>query len=317
VQGTAVAANKRLQALSISPAIKTDYRTFRPVGQKDPSLVTLGKEWVEADLSGEGNYSELQYPLASVVATPTITNVMDAAIDTLARKWVFDSSSVGIDTVKSFTVEQGDTTRAHRFAYGIVSEFGLKFSRDGVESSGMMLGRELQDGVTLTPTPTSIPIVPMLGKQIDVYIDSTSAALGTTKLGRLLSGEFSIGDRFAPLFVVDSANPSWVAHLETERKIELKLRMEADTAGMALLVPARDNTTRFLRLKATGARIYTNGAVIVDHSLSIDVAGKISDVGELSDEDGVFAVEWTFTSVYDAAWTRAFKAELVNLATAL
>ena len=55
--GTLVAAPKRLGSLSFALSPQGEYNTFRPSGQKYPSLSIMGKEWAEADLSGSGRAS--------------------------------------------------------------------------------------------------------------------------------------------------------------------------------------------------------------------------------------------------------------------
>lgn len=307
--GTAVAAARRLQALSIEPSVSADVNVFRPMGQKYPALASLGREWVEADLSGRATYDEIVYPLSSVLhtATPVVTGT--------GQRWTFNPSSTAEDTPRTFTVEVGSAFRAHRFAYGLVNEFGIAFSRDGVELSGSMIGRAIQDGVALTAAPTTIPLVPILPTQVDVFMDTTYAALGTTKLGRLLSAEFSLGGRFGPLWVLDSAQPGFVAHVEQEPDATLELLAEADAQAMALAVGAlRDGTTRFFRIRATGPVI---GAGPTTHSFSLDVAAKVESPGDFSDEDGVYAIGPTLRIVHDSGWGKAFSCEVVNTLTAL
>jgi hypothetical protein len=43
----------------------------------------------------------------------------------------------------------------------------------------------------------------------------------------------------------------------------------------------------------------------------------VSDVGNFSDEDGVYAIEWTFDMVHDGTWGKAFTVAVVNKVTAL
>ena len=65
---------------------------------------------------------------------------------------------------------------------------------------------------------------------IDVYMDPTSGTLGTTKLTRVLNANIHISDRFGPVWVLNTANNSYVATVETEPSAELTLLVEADAA---------------------------------------------------------------------------------------
>jgi hypothetical protein len=313
--GTAVAATKNLLALSIGLNVAEDVHTFQPRGAKYPSVVYNGKEWADCDVSGDATYSEIQYPLSSVLTTPTNAQLMDAATPTGAYQWTWSPATFGSDTPKTFTVEQGDSVRAQRAKNMIVSSFTLGFDRGGVTIGGDGFAEAIEDGVTLTAAGvTSIPTVPIQPTQLDVYLDPTFGALGTTKLLRVLSGEFAVSGRYDSLFVIDSTKPSYVAVLEKDPGSTFKLKVEADAAGMALLNSFRTGATSFIRLKATGPRIYQGATTPADvyHSFQIDAAGKISALGKFEDSDGVYAVEFTFTTVHDSAWGRAFQIKLVN-----
>lgn len=309
--GTNVAANKKLISIGIEPSGQVDIQDFRPMGSKFRTTVVPNKEWVEADLSGVGSYSELLWLLASCLVNPAAPTT----VDTTARLWTFEPAASAEDTVKTLTVEQGGVVRAHKFNYGLVSELGLNFSRDGVEVSGTMIGQRLSDGITMTATPTTPPETPMLATDLDVYLDSTSVGLGTTKLTRVLSVEWSLGDRFNPVWVLNSANNSYVAHVESEPTFEITVVQEADAEGMQQLTQLRSGGTKFLRISAVSPTLA--GAATAKYQLFLDQAVKISDMGDFSNEDGVYAVEWQFTGVYDGGWGKALSAKLQNKETTL
>jgi hypothetical protein len=316
--GTAVAAGKRLGSMGFSIGPQTESTKLRPIGQKYPSLEILGKEWTEADVEGSPTYTELPYAFASAINAPTsVTQIMDVAIPTLAYKWIFTSNTFGDDTPKTFTVEQGSAFRAHRVANAIFSEYTWDWGRDEIELGGTLLGRSIEDGVTLTPTPTGLPQVPVRPADLSVYLDPTSATLGATKLTRVLSGEFNIEDRYNPLWVVDAALPSFANIVEGEPNVEFVMTQMADTAAMANLTRMRTGSSAFLRLRGVGPNIYTNASVIINHQVTIDVAGQVREVGEFSDEDGVYAIEWTFSAVHDTTWGKAFTVEVITTTSAL
>lgn len=314
--GTAVAAARRLGSLGFSVGVQTEIARRRPTGQKYSSNEVLGKEWSEADLEGGPVYTELPYIFASLLSAPTVTQIMDGTTATGAYRWVFDSASFGEDAPKTFTLEQGSAARAHRLTNGIISDFDLSWGREEVEIGGTLFGRAIEDGITLTANPTQLDQIPVKPTDLSVYLDTTAAGLGGTKLLRALSGEVSLGSRFMPLWVVDRAQPSFVSTIEGEPELEFTLTQMADAQGMANLVALRDGATRFLRLEAVGPVIYT-GATTVRHSMTIDIAGQVSEVGEFSDEDGVYAVEWTFGGVHNPAWGKALHVEVVTSTSVL
>lgn len=149
--GVAAPANKRLSALGVEASPQTDIATFKPQGTKFITIAALGKEWVEADLTGQLTYTESIYPLASVlgnmISTPSGAGYVH----------VFEPKSGVADLIKTFTVQVGSRGGgAYQFTNGIVTEFGITFSRDSIELSGSMLGRAITDGVNLDSNETFV-----------------------------------------------------------------------------------------------------------------------------------------------------------------
>jgi hypothetical protein len=313
--GTAVAANKRLGSMGFEIGPSIDVNALQPDGQKYANAQILGKEWVEGKLSGMPVYTELPYALSSVINSATVTTILDSSTPTGASKWVFDSSTFNDDTPKTYTIEQGSSFRAHRATGLIIPEYTWKWSRDEIQLGGKIMAKSLADGITLTSSPTLLPQIPVRPSELSFYMDPTSSALGTTKMLRTLKGEMSIADRFDALWVVDAAQSSYVATIETLPKIEWKVTQEADEQGMASLLAMRAGGTTFMRLEAVGPNIYTGTGgtpVIANHKVTLDLAGQVSDVSTLSDEDGVFGIEWTFSATYDPTWGKAYHAEVVT-----
>lgn len=306
--GTAVAANKKLNSLSISPAVKIDVSTFRAMGNKFNSVAALGKNYVTAKVTGAPTYDELIYPLSGVLsyALPA----QQAA--TTAYKWTFSPATSAADTVKTFTVEQGSSVRAHKFAYGQFTGIGLKFARSGIDLSGDMIGSALSDNITLTAGPTALPLIPILPTQVDVkYADTQAGLAGASALGRVLSVDWQISDRFNPVWPLNTTTGSaggFATVVEAAPKSQLKIKLEADSEGMALLTNATASSTKFFRVQAVGGLI----ASTYYYTLQLDFAGKVTDVSDFSDEDGVFAVEWTLDAVHDATWGKALEIQLTN-----
>ena len=316
IPGTAVTATRKLGSIGFAPGIKAEFNEQRPMGQKWLHAAVLGKEWSESAIEGVPCYTELPYVFASLLSTPTITPILDGATSTGGRTWLFSTNSSGDDTPKTYTIEQGSSVRAHRAVNAIINELTLAFSREEATLEGAALGAAIEDGVTLSGTPTMLPQVIAAPKHFSVFLDTTAAGLGTTRLTRVLKGEIGISDRYGPLWVVDANEPSFVTTIETAPTGSAKLLLEADAQGMGPLVNMRAGTTAFLRVEAVGANIYTGG-VTVNHRLRWDAAVQVNEPSEFSDEDGVYAMEWGFSFVHDPVWGKATSVEVVTTTTAL
>ena len=312
VAGTSVAANKRLLAVSVQPAIKAEVKTFRPLGQKYNTLAVLGKEYVEAKLMGDLAYNDLTYLLASALSYAAPTQIIPTT--GLAYEWAHEPNQSDVDTIKTFTIESGASVRAGKFSYGLVNEIGYKITREEATLSGSMLGQLYTDGITLTTSPTDVALKPVIPNTVDIFLDTTGAGIGTTKLLRALEADFKLSNIYGQVWPLNSANTSWAAHVETAPKAELKLLLEADADGMALLTDMRAGSKVFVRVKATGADIDPSAN---PYSFQHDLALEVTDVSEFKDDGGIYAIEWTFEVSYDATWGHSHIVTLVNTLSAL
>lgn len=309
--GTAVAADTLLPSLMLTTGIDGSFTEVRTNGYKYSTDQVIGKEWSTSKISGMPTYDELIYLLSSV-----LVKVSPVTSDTSARTWTMNPSSSSEDTVATYTVEQGSAVRAHKFPYGIVSEFSMKGDRDKIEVGGTMIGRLFQDGISLSGSPTAVPQVPIFPKEVSIYMDSSTAALGTTKLTRVLAWEVNIRNRFAPLWVVDAANTSWVVPVETPIDAKVKLTVEADSQGMGFLTQMRDSAYRYLRIEATSPTLA--GAASAFYELTWDFALNVGATPkEISDKEGVYATDWEFSLVHDGTWGKTQSCVLVNKVTGL
>lgn len=308
--GTTVPANKQFQSVSIAPEIHVDTNNYQPVGQKVDSIVVPGKEWSEFNISGALDYSEIIYLLNGILVVAA--GVQNGA--TTAYTWTFAPAARGADTVKTFTIEQGDANRAQRLSYGVLDELSLKFNRQECTVDGKGFGQAIADNITLTAAPTAIVQKPVIPNQVDLYIDSTSGTLGTTKMTRMLEATLHITNRFNPVWAMNSANASYASHVETDPTVTLEILMEADAQGMALLSTLRAGASQFVRIKATSPDL---AGTAFPFSLTLDSACKVSGVSPYSDQDGVYAITFTNNLVYDATWAKYLQAVVVNQQTAL
>ncbi len=308
--GTSVAANRLLSSIDIQPTADLNVDFFRPQGNKFPTVAAAGKDFVTARVAGKPTYTEIVYMLSSLFGAATITGPNADG----AYTWVFNPASTGPDAFESFTVERGSSVQAEKFTYGVFAQLGLTFDRDRADLAGAMIGRAQTTGISLTGTPTAIALIPLLPKQIDVYADSTSGALGTTKLGRLLRGNWQFGaNKYSPLWVVDSSQSSFVEVVESAPQAQFNVLLEADAAGMAFLANARAGDTRFVRLKATGPLIAGSSS----YSWTIDMAAKFGRPDPYSDQDGVYAIGYNWMLVHDATWGKALTSTVLTTVASL
>jgi hypothetical protein len=294
--GTGVAADKLLRYLAYEPSIELTFNRFRPQGQLVASAITPGMDSTGWALNGQGSYSELIYPFTGLWGT-----VAPATVETTGRRWTWTPAARSEITPKTFTVETGSSTRAQKATYVTQSGIELTYNRtDGIQVSGSAFGQQIQDSITLTGSPTQLEDKPILPTHLDVYVDSTSAGLGTTKFTRDFNAVFRYNDARVPVWPINSTLASYGSDVQTEPTVQIELTVAADSQGMGLLTNARAGDTRYIRLSAVSTENAGNTAAKYD--LLISMAGKISNIAAFDDNEGVKVLSYTFDAVYDASW---------------
>lgn len=302
--GDPVPADKRLLALGLEPAFNPVTDGFRPMGTKYESLRTLDREWTAVNLTGKPTYSELIYPLASILTSQVVS------AGSGAYTWSFSTDAEAPDTVQTYTVEYGNaTTGARRFAGAVVRSLGLAFSRtNGISMRGEMIGTAIEEGITPTGSPALVPLVPVLPAQTSIYLDTDPGDLGTTKLHRVFSAAWNLNNKFNAVWPLDSDIDSFGATVELPPEHTLEMTMAYDAEGVDQVARLRASTTAFIRIEAVGAVIGGGN----NFRLRLDFAGAISAIARPTDQDGVFSIPVTFTGIKDGDWGQVLAIELVN-----
>lgn len=302
-----------------------------------PAALTGATGWYAYVTQAGGNTYTRQQALGSpttiganltLTAPPTSTGANPPTVNTsgttpkqhapsaIAYDWQFTPPLSGAANPQTYTYQQGDSVRAEQMAYLLFSGWGYKIDRKSpVTISGDFMGQLITDPATMTPNPTIVPLLPMVGKQTNIYLDTTSAGIGTTQLTAFVSFEFAASGYYGPLWFLNRANPSWSAHVDLAPKNEVKLQMEADSQGMSLLAHMQAGDTVYVRVDALGPVIDAPNAINAE--MKHDMALKVSNVSEFSDKDGLYAIEWTLEVVEDSSWGASGTAQTLTLTNTL
>jgi hypothetical protein len=195
-----------------------------------------------------------------------------------------------------------------------VTGLTLTFNTDGCEVGGTIMGEALTDDITMTAAPTEVALQPVMRTEVGVKIAGTSGGLAAADfMARVLSVEWSLTDRFEPLWTLNQST-TYDVTLESEPTGEVTLLVEADAEGMSILTNMRSGDGFFLRIQATGPVI---GAGPATYSLMIDTFVKITDISPIRAEDNIIAVEYTGSFSHDVTWGKAFSIALINALAAL
>lgn len=320
--GTPVPATKRLSSMSIALASDADVAFQGPTGYLFDTTSVVNREWATSDLSGLPAYSEIQYPLSSLMGVGVISTPATAV---LSRDWVFNIIHNRQGTIKTYSIEQGDVDAgtAERAAYCFFNALDMTFSRDGgTDMGGSMMGQIVDYGFSLTDPTTvvGLPQVPIQPNETNVYLDIDSADIGTTQWVDAFTIGWSIGDRWNVGYPLNRSKPSFDRHYATKPDPTMTFSVANNVAGRELINYFRQRTTMFIRIDCLGPVIETIGTgpgVDFNYMYQQDMAVQLSAAFSPADINGLATLDWTGRIVYDATWNKALTAKIRNTQTAL
>lgn len=309
--GVAVAANKKLQALALALKPEHEDDEFMPKGSKLKTISVPNKEWSSSGVDGQPTYNEIIYPLAGLLNSAVVTT-------TGVSTWTFTCAQSAPDAIQSFTIEEGSSVYARKVAGAVFS--GLTFDWDrngGLSIGGDVFAKATVEGITMTASPTILALIPMLTGDVNVYMDPTFAAIGTTQLTRAFKAAFSLTGKFKPVYVLNrGAGLGHTAFVEVAPELKLELEMEYDTQGASLFTQYRNGAMLYFRVECISPTNIAGGTPTTAHSLVLDFCGRGKPM-QNGDVDGVSSIQWEVVGLFDAGAAKAFSIIVKNGLAAL
>lgn len=296
--GTAVAASKKMLNMSFIFSPKPDVKTYRAGGHRWASEAVMNREWTEIKADGFLDYNDSVYLVSGPFGAANITTPGGG---TSSRAWAWTPPITGAITPKTFTLEQGDSVRAHKVAYGLFTGFSYKGGRDqGFTMSAPMIARAFTDGITMTASPTSIALAPVAGGHVNVYIDTTSGAIGGTQFTRLFTYEYTYDSGFGAFWPLNRANASFTGHVDISPKNTIKMSLEADSNGMSLYPHLQAGDFMYVRFEAVGPVIES----AITYKIIHDKAIKLTNVSDIKDANGgLVCTDYDGEVAEDPSWS--------------
>lgn len=305
--GTAVPANKSLPSLNLTLSRAFEKKEFRSQGFKPITATQVIKDYGTGTASGPLNYTEIIYILNSMV-TGVITTPGGG---TLSRDHTFTPAAIGADAFKTFTIQEGDTTAGTQMANGIFGEFGVTTNLSTAEISGTLFGTT-PTTAALTGGPTAIALLPVNIREIDLFLNDTFAAIGTTKVTDAYSANFNITNKYAMRWVLNTTNTSFKDVIETPPTLTFSFATEHNAQSRTLYDSLATNPTKYLQLKATGPII----EAAITYKFQMNVGCQIAATAQ-EDDDGVWGYRYDCTPIYTTTFPGAWAVVVTNNLTAL
>lgn len=238
-----------------------------------------------------------------------------------AYKMVFDISTFDRDTRQTYTVETGDrdSDRGYRAANAFFSGMTLNSGRgDTVSVDGDLLCNA-RSSFDLTPAAsvTDTQIIPASPAHLNIYMDNSAAALGTTLLDGNMTAEVGLGDRASHVWFHGRNYSGPAGSVETPLDATFELTQADGEEVDAMVASLNSGEKKFFRLNFEGPIIGGSGTAALHHVLDWDVCGNIGDSPSWDEEDDVWAATVPFAMQHDGVWNRATEVTVVSTLAAL
>jgi hypothetical protein len=289
-----VPSSVKLQALQVELDTSIEVDRIAPSGNLWDTIAAPRQEYATGSLTGYPSYPELAYVFSNVFGAAVVTTPTGAVT---ARRWFWKPASATPWTPRTWTIRRGMTgNTAEMAAYGLLTGVGMSFSATAQpEVSGDLFARALDYAASVGATGLTTPaLVPILPKQVCVYLDPTFAAIGTTRLTRDFTAGFEVGGLNGPFWPLDCTINSFGGHVPLKPDTATAtLQLGNDTQGREPVTAMRTGDTRYCRIEATGPQIDA-GPPVYSHRLRIDMALKVVSAPSRGDADGLSTLEWGF-----------------------
>lgn len=225
-------------------------------------------------------------------------------------------STVGVGNVKVSLGVFGPTLAVANSTY--IIEYVGTLGQTTVVTTGVFTTLTASGTISIAATIVGAPLtaldnVPILAGQVDVFMDPTAGAIGTTKLLRDFVFEYESGEQIDMFWPLNSALPSFGGHTFQKADSSIKLTLGNDPTGRALYAAMRASTSEFIRLQALGPVI--SGANF--YRLRIDAHGEVYGPPARGDQNGLSTLEIPFRIVRNTGWGKALSVELITSVASL
>jgi hypothetical protein len=316
--GTAVTnAMRRYLGIKGRVGYEVEKERFRASGYKIDTANNVLTEMGTADIEVIQDYNAMLPLLSGAFGAPVTTALpLPAVGDVQAYEHVFTLNPRAADARATFTAIWGDASRALQVTNWAFNALTIGVQRNELSLSSSAILRAPTTGATVpTAGVTEVPQIPVRASTCNVYLDTTWANLGTTKLQALYSTEIGFGAKYSPDWVVNSELPSFSELLENgDADFTQSLQVGFDATAQSLIDAALQGGKRFVRVACTGPLINSADRYSLRVDTSVDLTP--TDVGESVIGNSV-AVNFDGTLEVDATSGQVARARLVNALSGL
>ncbi len=286
--GTAVAANRFTPTLNWNLSRNIETKSFRARGNRTPTTSVQHKKMAQGSVEGILDYNSIMYILSGIFPHPTRTQI--GAIQAFQGIW-----TPGLRTVdsarKTYTVEIGNENGGEKYAFGQLKGFDFEAGQDDFTVKSDAIARYPVDGITLTATPTDVGERPVERNDINVYIDDTFGALGTTLITHAQAESLTLGDKFKEAFFHNRTAGEFEDVIDVPYEPKFSFETAHNAQSKAILAAITNNPYKFIRWEAQGASLGTSGTERFE-LIRIDMCAKFESPESMINDDEVYAYKY-------------------------
>lgn len=308
VAGTAVSATKKFASLGIDLGFDITTKQFRSMAAKQNTTSIIHKKMATGTYEGPLSYTELVYVLAGMFPFAVVTA---SGVST----WTFTPNAIGADSFKYYTLECGDDEATEQYKDVLFTSAEISWGLEDVMISGNVFANPKTVLGSLTAALPFLAERPVSARDITIYCDTAFAGIGVTPLTDVFDAKLSLGEKFAPKWVLHRVQTTYKEPFERINDKTFTITLEANSQGRTLLQDLVDNNaTKFFRVEAQDGLI--SGAT--NYTIQFDFAAKLTGVREQKDyNDSLYAYELTFTLIQESTLNGPFIAVVKNALPAL
>lgn len=149
---------------------------------------------------------------------------------------------------------------------------------------------------------------PMVAGKSTVYMATVYANLAAGKITELKEFGWESGDNLDPDDTFDNTSLTFASLTEKPTTIAVTLGVQADSNAQTMRKDTRSQVSKFARIENISDQIVGSA---IPYSMTIDMFGKLRDLGELTAMGQKIGNRFGFDVFYDPTWGRAAKIVVV------
>lgn len=310
--GAGGAANRYMESLNFEMKRTLDPKNFRGSGSRVNTVKVQHKKMATGSYSGVLDYNSFPYICEGLFNSKTAGDQI-GSLQAYKREYM-----AGVRTPdnlrKTFAVEIGDSTACEDYAFVQMLSFGLEASQDDFTVSGDVIARYPDDNQVLASSGvTVIPPRPVERDDVNLYMDTSFANLGTTQVTEAQAEMLDIPNKYKEAFFHNRSNPSFADVLEIPYEPKFGFESAHNAQSRSLIASLKNNPEKWFRWEALGALLGDNAGTDVFEMIRIDMMVRFDDPEELRAEDTPYAYKYNAEMMPDnAGLTTHMKITTIN-----